>query len=133
MAAEITRTDSLTGLLRGVVDDTRELFHQEVALARAEIREEIGKAAGAATSMTVAAVVGALGVVFVLLALGHAIAAAFDWPVGAGYATVGILLVPVAAILYGRGRDQARTIHPKLPKTSASIQENKEWLQARTK
>jgi Putative Actinobacterial Holin-X, holin superfamily III len=133
MAVEITRSDSLTGLLRGVLDDTRELFREEVALARAEFREEIGKAANAATSMTVAAIVGALGVVFLLLALGHGIAAAFDWPVGAGYVVVGFLLAAGAAMLYGRGRHQAATIHPTLPKTSASLQENKEWLQARTR
>jgi hypothetical protein len=133
MADEDTRTETLTGLLRGVIDDTRELFREEVALARAEIREEIGKAGTAAIKMSVSAVTAAVGIVFLLLALAHGIAAAFDWPVGAGYAAVAVLLAAGAGILYARGRHEARTVNPTLPKTSASIQENKEWLQARTR
>jgi Putative Actinobacterial Holin-X, holin superfamily III len=133
MEDEYTRTESLAGLFRGVIDDTRELFREEVALARAEVREEIGKAATAAIQMSAAGVIGAVGIVFLLLALAHGMAVAFDWPVGAGYAAVAVLLAAGAAILYARGRHEARTVNPTLPKTSASIQENKEWLQARTR
>ena len=43
MAYDDPRTDSLTGTIGKIVDDVRELFREEVALARAEFRQEIGE------------------------------------------------------------------------------------------
>lgn len=48
-------TDASIGtLLRGAVDDVRDVFREEVALARAELRQELSKARSVAVSFAAA-------------------------------------------------------------------------------
>ena len=50
--------DSIGGLVRSVLEDTRELIREEIALARAEIREEMSKAKASGASFGAAALAG---------------------------------------------------------------------------
>jgi hypothetical protein len=78
-------TDASIGeLVRSALEDVRELFREEVALARAEMRHELSKASGAAIRFGIAgaALMLALGCFVVALALG--IAALFEWPAWSG-------------------------------------------------
>ena len=47
--------NSIPGLIRGLLDDTRELIREEIALARAEIREEVSAAQTVAVAFGAAA------------------------------------------------------------------------------
>jgi hypothetical protein len=114
---------SIGGLVRGALDDVRELIREEVALARAEMRHELNKATAAGIGFGVAAValVFAAGCVVIALALG--IAALFEWPAWSGFAIVAILMAIVGAVGYSAGRRAVSTVQP-LPRTIHTLKEN---------
>jgi Flp pilus assembly protein TadB len=114
---------SIGELVRGALIDARELFREEVALARAELRQELSKASRAAVGFGVAAValLFAFGCVVVALSLGAA--ALFDWPAWSGFAIVAVLLVIVGALGYSSGRRGVSHVQP-LPRTVHTLKEN---------
>lgn len=114
---------SLTGLVRGVLDDARDLVREEIALAKAEARLELGKAASAGARFGAAAVAGWFALMFVLFAFALGIPAAVGWPAWTGFAIVGVLLALGAGVLFMSARGAARRVQP-LPRTVESVKEN---------
>ena len=114
---------SVGGLVRGALDDVRELFREEVALARAEMRHELNKATSAAVGFSIAAgaLLFAAGCVVVALALG--IATLLEWPAWSGFAIVAVLLAVASAVGYSSGRRAMSTVEP-LPRTVQTMKEN---------
>jgi hypothetical protein len=130
MAADDPRREPVTHLIQNVVDDLRDLFREEVALARAEIREEVSAWSSAAMSIAIGAAVAVLGVCFILLAIAQGIAMALSWPAWAGYVIVGVVLgIAGSAALMG-GRRRSRTI-ATLPRTTQTVKETSEWMKDR--
>jgi hypothetical protein len=131
MAYEDPRHDTLTSTLAKIVDDIRELFREEVALARAEVRQEIGGFSAAAIRFGVGAFAGVFAVGFLLLAVAQAFARLVAWPVWGGYLAMAILLGICALIALQAARSRARKV-PAVPReTVATLKETKEWLQHR--
>src|SRR5688500_19652280 len=89
---ELGHGDSLRGLIRGILTDIRTLIHEEIALARVEIREQAGKARAAAISFGMAAAALVFAGTFLLIALAAAIADLLEWPLWAGFLAVAVLL-----------------------------------------
>lgn len=114
---------SLTGLVRGVLDDARDLVREEIALAKAEARLELSKAASAGGRFGAAAVAGWFALMFVLVAFALGIPAAVGWPAWTGFAIVGVLLALGAGLLFMSARGAARRVQP-LPRTVESVKEN---------
>src|SRR5438045_1303529 len=113
---------SMTMLLRGAVDDVRELFREEVALARAELRAEVSKATAAAGGFGAAAAALGCAGIFLLTALALGIATAFQWPAWTGFAIVGDVLAIAGAIMFMSGRRALREIRG-LPRTVETVKE----------
>lgn len=115
--------ESIGGLVRGALEDVRELIREEVALARAEMRHELNKASAAGVGFGVAAValVFAAGCFVVALALG--LAALLEWPAWSGFGIVAVFLAVVGAIGYAAGRRAVSTVQP-LPRTVQTLKEN---------
>jgi hypothetical protein len=111
------------GLVRGALDDVRELFREEVALARAEIRQEVSKAASAGVQFGAAGVALWFAATFVLVAVSLGIAGLLDWPLWAGFLSVSIVLGTAGALMMTRARRIATTVQP-LPRTRETIKEN---------
>jgi hypothetical protein len=124
-------TESVAGLVRGILDDVRDLIREELALARAEIREEIEAAKLAAAAMGGAALAAAIGAVMLFIAIGNAISYLLAWPAWAGYGIVAVLLLAGAfgLVLYGRRRLAALRA---LPKTTETVKENLSWMQSKS-
>lgn len=118
---------SITGLARGVLDDARELFREEIALARAETRVELSKAMAAGTRFGAAAVAGWFALMFLLVAVAAGIASLFNWSpelnAAVGFGIVAVLLGVTAAAAYFSARSAAREVQP-LPRTVESMKEN---------
>jgi len=131
MAHEDPRTDSLTGIAGRVIDDVRELFREEVALARAEIRHEVSEFATAAVQFAAGAAAGAFALLFLLLGLAQGFAALVHWPVWAGYFAMTVVLAIAAGIGLQMARSRARTVPAVPPQTAATLKETKEWIQDR--
>lgn len=126
--AEYDDRTSIPTLIRGLLDDARDLIREELQLARAEIREEVSAAQSALIAFAVAAAVGLIGVMLLSVAIGSAIAYFLRWPAWAGYAITAVLFFAASwgLVLYARAR--LKTIRA-IPETKDSIKENIAWIQ----
>jgi hypothetical protein len=122
MAYEYETEAPMRTLLRGALDDVRELFREEVALARAEFGAEVSKATVAARGFGAAAAAFCCAGLFLLAALALGIAAAFQWPAWTGFAIVGVVLAIAGAIMFMSGRRALREIRG-LPRTVVTVKE----------
>lgn len=128
---DTTQTESIGGLLRGILMDVRTLIREEIALARIEIREQAGRARAAAVSFGIAAVALACGGLLLLVALATAIADVFDWPVWAGFLIVAVLLCVAGLVTLASGRKQLAQVHAVPEETVSTLKENSEWIAKR--
>ena len=126
--AEYDERTTIPALIRGLLDDARDLIREELQLARAEIREEVSQLQSAVIAFAVAAAVGLMGTMLLSVALGSAIAYFLRWPPWAGYGVTAILFLAAAVglSLYGRGRLKAIRA---IPETTDTIKENLAWMQ----
>ena len=120
--AHATSPSSVGGLVRGAIDDVRELFREELALAKAEIREEISRVTTGGTKLGIAAVALWFGAMFILAAAALGLAAALEWPAWAGFGIVGVLLAIVGAVAGLSARRSLREVRT-LPRTVGTIKE----------
>jgi fructose-specific phosphotransferase system IIC component len=123
--------NSVPGLIRGVLDDTRTLIREELALARAEIREEVSAAQTVAIAFGAAAVGAVIGAVLLFVAIGGALAYVLTWPAWAGYGIVAVLLLggTYGLVIYGRKRLASVRA---LPNTTETVKENLAWMQTKS-
>jgi hypothetical protein len=121
-----SRTQSVGDLLSEVAGDVTRLFRQELALAKAELKEEAGKAGKAAGMLSAAGVAGHLVAVLVSFALVFALGAVI--PLGWAALIVAVLWAVIGAVLYSSGRSRLRTVSPVPRQTVESIKEDMEWL-----
>jgi hypothetical protein len=131
MDPEVVRHETIGGLIRGILTDLKTLIREEIALARVEMREQAGRARGAALSFGLAAGALLFGVAFLLIAAATAIAELLDWPVWAGFLVIAGLLSVVGFVSLSSGRRQLRTFHAVPQETVTTLKENSEWIAKR--
>lgn len=119
---------SIPGLIKGLLDDARDLIREELQLVRAEIREEVSALGTVAVAFAVAAVVGLVGAMLLSVALGGALAYVLRWPSWAGYGVVSLLLLAGGWALCLFARARLRGIRA-IPNTTATMKENLAWMQ----
>ena len=126
--AEYDEQTSIPGLIKGLLDDARDLIREELQLARAEIREEVSALQTVTIAFAVAAVVGLMGAMLLSVALGGALAYFLRWPSWAGYGIVAVLFLAGGwgLCLYARGRLSAIRA---IPNTTETMKENLAWMQ----
>ena len=126
--AEYDERTSIPALIRGLLDDARDLIREELQLARAEIREEISRIQSAVIAFAVAAAIGLMGAMLLSVAIGGAIAYFLRWPPWAGYGVTAILFLAAGwgLCLYARARLKAVRA---MPETTDTIKENLAWMQ----
>jgi hypothetical protein len=117
-------TDASVGeLVRGALNDARELIREEIALAKAELRQEVNKVSSATIRFGVAAVAIWWFAATFVLAVALGVSAAFNWPAWAGFGVVALLLAVTFMILVVSGRSRLRTVRP-MPRTIETMKEN---------
>ncbi len=126
------RDESISGLVSGVLNDARELFRQEAALVRAEVKQEIANARSAAIKLGVALGALVLAGLFILTALAQAVADVFNLDIWAGFGIVGLLLAIVGLIAFLLARSNLRKAGPIPERTVKTMKENAEWLKRQT-
>lgn len=131
MASEQNPT-SFASLLSDVLNDIRDLFRQEVNLAKVEIKQEIANAKAAAIKIGIAAVAMLLAAVFLLTALSRGISDLAHIPVWAGFAIVGALLGIVGGVLLAAARSNVAAAGPIPRRTVRTMKENVEWVKRET-
>jgi uncharacterized membrane protein YqjE len=121
---------SITQLISNLLGDVRTLIRQEVALARAEFREELGRIIMMLVLLATAGGALALAGLWLLVGITRAIAAIFNWPLAAVYAGVGIALAVLGAVLLAIVWRQAQTLKV-LPKTRETLRQQKQAVTGR--
>jgi hypothetical protein len=119
---------SITGLVSGIINDARELFKQEVALARAEIKADFRRAVQAAVLLAVGALVLVPAVLLLcnmLVDVLHEVAGLRLW---ASYGIVGGALAVLGAVLVLIGIQRFQSFNPLPDQTVEAIKENVRWM-----
>jgi hypothetical protein len=124
-----TEKASTGHLVAEVATDISTLFRQEVALAKAELREEAAKAGRGMGMFAGAGGAAYFATLFALLAamFGLAEVLAPGWASLVVAAVLGI----VAAVLALAGRGTVRTVHPTPTRTVQTLREDVQWAQSR--
>ncbi|MBO3744398.1 phage holin family protein [Actinoplanes flavus] len=117
---------SIGEIIGNISDDLSQLFRQEVALAKAEIRQEAVKAGKAGGMLGGAAFAGYLAVVLLSFALVFGLANVID----AGWAALIVAFVwaVIGAVLYSGGRKKLKTVDPVPRRTTETLKEDAQWL-----
>lgn len=131
MAVERDR-ESFVSLLSGAINDIRDLFRQEVQLARFEIRQEVANARSAAIKLGTAAVVLLFAAILLLTALAQGLNAALDMPEWAGFTIVGGLLAIVGGVVLALAMSNLKNVRPVPERTVQTMKENIEWVKRQT-
>jgi len=123
--------ESTGSLIRGILNDLRTLIREEIALARAEMREQAGRARSAALSFGIAAAALAFGAIFLLIAVALGIANLLGWPAWTGFLIMALLLCIGGYFTLSSGRKQLASVHAMPEETVTTLKENSEWIAKR--
>jgi hypothetical protein len=116
---------SLGELFSDLTTDLSGLMHDEVELAKVELKQEIGKAGRAGGMFGGAALAGYMTIV--LLSFAAAWGLAELMAVGWAFLIVAVLWGVAGAVLYLRARDQLRTVDLKPEQTIVTLKEDVQW------
>jgi hypothetical protein len=126
-----TRTDgeSIGRLIGEVAEDVSKLFRQEVALAKAELKEEATKAGKAGGMLAGAGFAGYMVAVLLSLALVFALDAVM--PIGWAAVIVAVVWAIVGGVLYSMGRKRMKDVDPVPRQTVETLKEDAQWVRDR--
>ena len=116
---------SVGELMSHVTSDLSLLVRQEVALAKAELREEAAKAGKGAGLLGAAGYASHMILLFGTFALVFGLGSL----IGIGWAclVVTVLWAVVGAVLASTGRRSLRSVHPKPERTIQTLKEDAQW------
>jgi hypothetical protein len=116
---------SLGQIVGDITSDMSTLIHQEMDLAKAEMKQEVSKVGKGVGMFGGAGVAGFFTLFFVSLALTYLLD---DWlPVELAALIVAVLWGVVAAVLALRGRKEMKAANPALPTTQQTLKEDAQW------
>jgi len=117
---------SLGEIVGRLTSDFSQLMRAEIALAKAEAKEEIRDAGKGAGMLAGAGYAGHLLVLFASLALMFLLDV---WlPIGWAALIVGVLWGIVAAVLYSSGRKNLQRATPPMTETVETLKEDAQWV-----
>jgi hypothetical protein len=124
---------SVGELISEVAADLSTLMRKELELARAEITSEAKKAGRGAGLLGGAGYAGHMVALFASLAISWALSDLFDFSWGWGFFIVAAVWAVAATVLYLKGREQIRRVHPKPEQTVETLKEDLQWAKNRTR
>jgi uncharacterized membrane protein YqjE len=121
---------SVTGLVKGILDDVHQLTRQQFELFRQELEEDFTKTRHAALPMVVG-----MGVLLIgALLLGVTLALLLEWafrphlPLWAAFAIVTVLMVGAGLALFFVGQKKFNSFNPLPDRTLEALKENVQCL-----
>jgi ABC-type Fe3+-siderophore transport system permease subunit len=130
-ASMTTHEPSIADVIKNAIRDAQDLLRSEVALAKAEMRQEVRRLGIGAGLLAGAGLAAAIGVVFLMTTIAWAIPDLLGWPVWSGFGIVTVMMVVAAAVLGYTGKKRI-TAARHLPRTVDTLKENIAWMRART-
>lgn len=126
-----TREPSIADVIRNAIRDAQDLVRNEVALAKAEVRQEARRVSVGAGLLAGAALAAIIAVIFLMTTIAWAIADVSGWPVWSGFGIVTVFVAIAAGVLAYIGKRRL-TAARHMPRTVDTLKENIEWMRART-
>lgn len=120
--------ESVGSLVGRLTTHVSQLMQQELALAKAELRDEVKQAGKGAGMLAGAGFAGWMLAIFASLTLMYLLEMGMNITLAA--LIVSLLWAAVAAALFVMGRKQLKQVNPKPEQTVESLKEDKEWLKA---
>jgi hypothetical protein len=127
---------SMTGLMRGIINDIGDLIRQEIKFARSEIKSDMRKTREAATVLALGAGTALLGLILLALMLVHllhwlSLPAGTDLgaiPLWGCYGIVSAVFLVAGAALSYMGYSKFQSFNPMPDETAQSVKENVQWI-----
>ncbi|WP_182873527.1 phage holin family protein [Microbispora sp. H10670] len=119
---------SLGKLVGEIGEDLSKLFRQEVELAKAEIRQEAGKAGKAAGMLGGAGFAGYMVALLVTLAVVFGLGNVMDLAWAA--LIVAAVWAVIGGVLFARGKERMREVNPTPEQTIETLKEDVRWARA---
>jgi len=120
---------SVTTLVTGIIHDAEELFKQQVALVRTEIRDDFRKTKEGALSLALGLGVGALGALLLCFALVYLLAWAVPQvPLWVWFGVIGVLLAAGGGAMIYAGTKKFESFNPLPDQSAQALRENVQWL-----
>lgn len=119
---------NVTALVSGIINDAQELFKQQVALVRTEIRSDLQKSRDAASTLAVGAGITGVAVILLCLMLVYLLSWAVPTlPLWACFAIVGAVLAVVGGALVWAGVKKFQSFNPLPDQSVDALRENLQW------
>jgi hypothetical protein len=127
---------SMTGLLRGIINDLSDLIRQEIRFARTEIKSDVRKTTRSGAVLALGVGAAALGVVLVAL-MGVYLIHTLSSPAGTDtasiplwgcYGIVAAVFLVVGSGVTWVGYKALQSNNPLPEQTAQSVKENVEWI-----
>lgn len=122
----------LSELISNLTEDTSRLFRQEVALARAEIKQEASVAMVGAAMMAMAGALSAVALILLSLAAAEGLQRLFDIDLAWCYFIVAVVWLIVAGVLFAKGKNKIAEVNPKPERTVESIKDVADTLKGQS-
>jgi hypothetical protein len=122
----------LSELISNLTEDTSRLFRQEVALARAEIKQEASVAMVAAAMMAMAGAFGAVALILVSFAAAEGLQRLLDIDIAWCYFIVAVVWTVIAGVLFSKGRKKMSEVNPKPERTVDSLRDVADTLKGQS-
>jgi hypothetical protein len=122
--------EGIGSMLGGLLRDLQDMVRGEVALARAEIKEDVGTASKGLASIAVAGVVALTGFIFLMLAATYLLNIWMRMWIAAGI--VGLVLLAIGGIAFSSGKSKLSATNLKPDQTIDSVKENTQWAKQQT-
>ena len=113
----------LSELISNLTEDTSKLFRQEVALARAEIKQEATTAGKGAAMMAGAGGFAAIASILLSFAAAEGLQRLLDIDLAWCYFIVAVLWLIIAGVLFSMGRKTFAQVNPKPERTVETLRE----------
>jgi hypothetical protein len=124
VSATEVRDRSVGEIVGDIQKDLSTLVRQEIELAKAEAKQEVGKVGKAAGMLGGAGFAGYMVALFASLTLAYGIGT--FWPAWIGALIVTAIWAGAGAVLYSRGRQQLKTVHGPV-NTVETVKEDAAW------
>jgi hypothetical protein len=121
---------SVSMLLNGIIADMRNLFVQELKLAKLEIGEDLQRAKQAATALAIGGAILAVGALLLILTLVHLLDAVTPLPLWGAYGVVAAVLLVIGIVSLVAGKKRAERVALVPDETAEAIREDVGWIKA---
>jgi len=117
--------EPLSELLRVATSDLSTLFHQELELAKVEMKEEVRQVGKLGGIFGAGAICGYLALLFASFALSWLLEDVMPRPLA--FLVVGVLYGIAAGVLLMQGRNRAKQLNPTPEQTIETLKEDAQW------